>query len=374
MFRSRTRAVGVALAMAALAALALASGAMAAASEDADDDETKAVYALTNSPAGNAVVVYSRQGDGSLTPAGTVSTGGNGNGAGLGSQDAVIVSDNGRLLFAVNAGSDSVSAFRIREHSIELVDTAPSGGSTPTSVAFHDGLLYVLNAGTPNNISGLRVSQGGELSPIAGSTRPLSGDSTAPAQVGFSDHGEVVIVSERATNRLVTYTVDGSGLLSAPIVHASAGPTPFGFAVTKRDTLFVSEAGAGGGASSYRIGEDGALDSVSSNVMTGQRAACWAVVTKNGRFGYVTNAGTGNISGFAIGLNGESTLLNADGVTAVTGGNPTDAALSHDSRFLYVRVSALSQIAIYRIASDGSLQALAPLTGTPAGLAGLAAY
>jgi 6-phosphogluconolactonase len=374
MFGSRTRAVGVALVLVALAALVLASGAMAGASSTDDDASPRAVYALTNSPTGNAVVVYSRQGDGTLTPAGSAATGGNGSGAGLGSQDAVIVSDDGRLLFAVNAGSNSVSSFRIAGGGLELVDTEASGGSTPTSVAFHEGLLYVLNAGVPNSISGLTVSEDGELTPLASSTRPLSGADTAPAQVGFSDEGEVVMVSERATSRLVTYAVGANGLLGAPIVHASAGPTPFGFAVTKRDTLFVSEAGAGGGASSYRVGEDGALDRVSSNVMTGQRAACWAVATKNGRFGYVTNAGTGNISGFAIDRNGESTLLDADGETAVTGGNPTDAALSNNSRFLYVRVSALSQIAIFRIASDGSLRALPPLTGTPAGLAGLAAY
>jgi 6-phosphogluconolactonase len=370
MFGSKTRAVALVVAAAVLSALALASGTMAA---SAGNDRPKAVYALTNATDGNAVVVYSRSGDGSLAPAGLFPTGGAGSGAGLGSQDAVIVSDGGRFLFAVNAGSNSISSFRISGSGLELADTAPSGGSMPTSVTFHRGLLYVLNAGVPNNVSGLTVSRHGELTPLAGSTRPLSADDTAPAQVGFSDGGDVVIVSERATNRLVTYTVGGSGLLSAPIVHASAGPTPFGFAVTKRDTLFVSEAGAGGGASSYRIGRDGDLDPVSSNVMTGQRAACWAVATKNGRFGYVTNAGTGNISGFAIGRNGESTLLNADGVTAVTGGNPTDAALSNNSRFLYVRVSALSQIAIFRIASDGSLQALPSLQGTPDGLAGLAA-
>ena len=56
--------------------------------------------------------------------------------------------------------------------------------------------------------------------------------------------------------------------------------------------------------------------------MTGRRAACWAVVTKNGRYGYVTNAGRGNISGFAIAQDGSAALLDADGVTAVTGGNP----------------------------------------------------
>jgi 6-phosphogluconolactonase (cycloisomerase 2 family) len=369
MIRSMTRVVAVALAAA--AALTLASGAVAKASDNGAGP--KAVYALTNALDGNAVVVYSRSGNGSLAPAGSYPTGGNGSGAGLGSQDAVIVSDGGRFLFAVNAGSNSVSSFRILGRGLELVDTAPSGGSMPTSVTFHHGLLYVLNAGVPNNVSGLTVSRRGELNPIAGSTRPLSADDTAPAQVGFSDDGDVVIVSERATNRLVTYTVGRNGLLSTPIVHASAGPTPFGFAVTKRDTLFVSEAGAGGGASSYRIGDDGTLAGASSNVMTGQRAACWAVVTKNGRFGYVTNAGTGNISGFSIGKDGAAALLNADGVTAVTGGNPTDASVSANGRFLYVRVSALSQIAIYRIAADGSLHAQAPLTGTPAGLAGLAA-
>jgi 6-phosphogluconolactonase len=157
-------------------------------------------------------------------------------------------------------------------------------------------------------------------------------------------------------------------------VHASAGPTPFGFAVDKRNTLFVSEAGAGGGASSYQVGADGSLAPVSSMVMTGQRAACWAVVTKNGRFGYVTNAGTGNISGFAIGQDGSASLLDADGVTAVTGGNPTDAAVSHDGRFLYALVNATNSIAAYTIGADGALAPLPESTGNPSGLAGLAAY
>jgi 6-phosphogluconolactonase len=127
-----------------------------------------------------------------LAAASSYPTGGNGSAAGLGSQDAVIVSDDGRLLFAVNAGSNSVSSFRIRGDGLELADTAPSGGSTPTSVSFHHGLLYVLNAGVPNNVSGLTVSHDGELTPIVGSTRPLSADDTAPAQVGFSDGGDVV--------------------------------------------------------------------------------------------------------------------------------------------------------------------------------------
>ncbi len=333
-----------------------------------------AVYALSNASAGNAVVVWERGADGSLAPAGSYSTGGTGTGAGLGSQDAVIVSEDGRLLFAVNAGSSSVSAFRITGPGRELAGIAPSGGATPTSLTYHKGLLYVLNAGVPNSISGLAVGKDGSLTSLAGSTRPLSAAATAPAEVNFSDGGDALVVTERATNRLTSYAVGADGRPSgAAVVTPSSGPTPFGFAITKRDTVFVSEAGAGGGASTYTLDAGAALTPVSSMLMTGQRAACWAVATKNGRFGYVTNAGTGNISGFALAQDGSGSLLDAAGVAAVTGGNPTDAAISHDGHFLYARVAALGRIAIFRIASDGSLAELPPLEGTSAGLAGLAA-
>jgi 6-phosphogluconolactonase len=361
---------GVVSAVGALAAVALAAPAIASESPEV----AGAAYTLTNAPAGNAVLAYTRYEDGSLSPAGSFASGGNGSGTGLGSQDSVIVDESRRWLFAVNAGSDSISSFRILANGLQLTDTEPSGGTLPTSLTHRRGLLYVLNAGGSNNVTGFTVGQDGSLTRIFGSTRPLSAADTSPAQVGFSADGTTLIVTERATNLIDTYRVGQGGRLTGPVSHPSAGPTPFGFAVDKRNTLFVSEAGEGGGASSYRVGADGSLAPVSSMVMTGQRAACWAVVTKNGRYGYVTNAGTGNISGFAIGAGGSATLLDADGVTATTGGNPTDAALSANSRFLYVRVSATSSIAVFRIRSDGSLSTRPPLTGTPAGLAGLAAY
>jgi len=274
--RTFVAAAAVALATAVLASPALANG-------------TGNVYALSNSPAGNSVLVFHRGADGSLSAAGSVASGGLGTGGGLGSQGAVILSPNGKWLFAVNPGSNTISSFRIRVERLELVDTARSGGTLPTSVAFRGGLLYVLNAGVPNNVSGFTVSRKGELTPLANSARPLSAPSTAPTQVGFNDDGSSLIVTERTTNIIDTFAVDRDGYLSGAIIHVSSGPVPFGFAVSKRDTLIVSEAGPGGGASSYRIGEDAALDPVSTMVMTGQRAACWAVVTRNGRFGYVIN-------------------------------------------------------------------------------------
>ena len=340
---------------------------------DDDDEDRGAVFALTNSPGGNAVVVFARAKDGSLTQAGAYPTGGLGSGAGLGSQDAVIVSEDRRLLFAVNAGSNSISSFRLRDERLQLLSTAPSGGVLPTSVTYRNGLLYVLNAGEPNNITGFRVTSRGWLVAIHGSTRPLSATQTSPAQVGFSDDGRNLVVTERATNLIDTFTVDDDGRLEGPFINASAGPTPFGFAVGRRNTVLVSEAGAGGGASTYRI-DDGRLDPISAMIMTGQRAACWAILTPNGRFGYVTNAGTGNISGVAVARDGSATLLDIDGITAVTGGNPTDVAMSADGRYLYARVGALSQIAVFGIRLDGSLFPLQPFNGAPASLAGLAGF
>src|SRR5437667_12883082 len=227
--------MSLALGAAALVVLSLVPGTTASGAA------AGAVYALTNSPAGNAVVAYQRGADGSLTPDGSFSTGGTGTGVGLGSQGAVIVTDDHQWLFAVNARSNSISSFRIRPDGLELADTASSGGTMPTSVAFFRGLLYVLNAGVPNNVSGFVVGRDGSLTLIAGSERSLSGADTGPAEVGFSDDGKAVIVAEKATNRIDVYVVGADGLLSGPTVFPSAGPTPFGFAaVDKRNTLLVS--------------------------------------------------------------------------------------------------------------------------------------
>jgi 6-phosphogluconolactonase (cycloisomerase 2 family) len=343
----------------------------------ADDDRWNAggrgaVFTLTNAPAGNAVVAYRRGPAGALTPAGTYPTGGVGTGAGLFSQGAIVVTDDRRFVLAVNAGSNSISVFRVRHNGLQLVDTQPSRGVMPTSIAVRNGLVVVLNAGQPNNISGFLLGPFGRLYPIPGFTAPLSAAQTNPAQVGFSHDGDTLLVTERATNLISTFSVDHFEL-DGPYPTPSAGPTPFGFAVGSRNTVLVSEAGAGGGASTYRVKRD-RLTPVSSAIMTGQRAACWAVLTPDGRFGYVSNAGTGNISGFAIGRDGSAELLDADGVTAVTGGNPTDMAMSDDGRYLYVRVANLSAIAVFRVGRDGALTPLPSLAGTPSGLVGLAGF
>jgi 6-phosphogluconolactonase len=196
----------------AAAALALVSAAFAA---PAMANGSGNVYALSNSPAGNAVIAFDRAADGTLSPAGSVASGGVGTGGGLGSQGAVILAQGGGWLYAVNAGSNSISSFAVRRNGLELVDTEPSGGDRPTSLTYSDGTLYVLNAGTPNSISGFAVDKG-EIQPIFGSTRPLSDAQTNPAQVEFAPDGDVLVVTERLTNLITTYVVGPGGVAGAP--------------------------------------------------------------------------------------------------------------------------------------------------------------
>ena len=336
------------------------------------------VYTLTNSAAGNAVAVFERSSNGALTAAGSVPTGGLGTGAGLGSQGALVRS--GTRLLAVNAGSNSISLLAIRGDKVRLLDTAPAGGVGPISITVHRDTAYVVNQGdatTPANIAGFRVAAG-ELTPRAGSSRPLSAPSPAPAQIEFSHDGALLVVTEKATNRIVTYTVDGAGFAGPPNAQPSAGQTPFGF-VADRGRLIVSE--AFGGApdasvlSSYRLGADGTISVVTPNAATTETAACWVVITDNGRFTYTTNTGSGSVSGYEVERNGELTLLDPDGRTADTGAgsSPLDAALTSGSRFLYVLEGGTNEISGYRVRHDGSLVAAGAIGGIAAGAAGLVA-
>lgn len=333
-------------------------------------DAPGAVYALMNQSAGNAVAMYTRAADGSLTWLGSVPTGGLGAGSSLGSQGALALSDDGRWLVAVNAGSNDISAFRIDAGGLALASRVASGGAGPISVAVHGNLVYVLNAGGDGNISGFTLGSDGTLAAIPGSTRALSAAGVGPAQVSFSPNGQWLVVTEKATSRLDVFAVGFDGVASPAITTASAGGTPFGFAFGHGDELFVSE--AAGSASSYVIDGAGTLRAASAAVSTHQGAPCWAVVTRNGKFGYTANAQGGSISGFTIDADGAIALLDADGRTAVVGGGNVDLALSGNSRFLY-QLNGNRSISGFRIAADGHLSAVGTVAGLPASTVGLAA-
>ena len=342
-----------------------------------------AVYTMSNDAAANEVLAYDRAADGTLMMIGAYATGGMGAGEGLGNQGGVAISANHRWVFVVNAGSNDISAFEATPGGLMLRDVEPSLGARPVSVAVHGDLLYVLYADGAGAIHGFHVGDEGDITPIMDSMRPLSGAAmTAPAQIGFTPDGSVLVVTEKATNLIDTYVVVADGTTAGPNVYASSGETPFGFDFTSRGSLLVSEAFGGAeamaAASSYSVAPDGTLEVISATVQSSQTASCWLVVNPNSRYAYTTNTPADTISGYAIdGATDSLSLLDEDGVTVFSGEGtgPLDAAFASNGRFLYVLNSGSHEIAAYRVHKpDGSLMWIQTVPGLPETANGMAAH
>jgi 6-phosphogluconolactonase len=348
-------------------ALALALPGVVAASDGA----AGYVYTETNSATGNAVLAYARSWTGTLTPIGSFSTHGVGTGGGLATQGEVILAGGGRWLLAVNAGSSDVTVFRVKDDGgLDFASRTGAWGTDPVSVTAHDGLVYVLDAGGSGNIAGFKLDDG-KLKYLAGSSRPLSGVATNPAEVAFSTNGRFLVVTERATNMLDTYQVNSGGWAGWAITTASSGPVPYGFAFDLRNHPIVSEA-ANSTISSYKLSSAGAAV-ISASIPSGGIAACWVTVTPNGDWAFDTNAHGGTISSFEIHSNGSISLTHSVAANTGTGSAPLDMSVSADGRFLYVNEAGSHMIGGYRIGSGGTLVALSGAPVLPAGASGLAA-
>ena len=342
-----------------------------------------AVYAMTNEATGNRVQAFNRGADGRLTAAGSFPTGGMGSASFEGSAGGLILAgqspDNlgrgNRYLFATNTGSNEISVFVVQQDRLTLVDKVPSGGVQPVSLTLRKDVLYVLNQAS-GNINGFLLGAQGTLTPIPGSTRPVTGGGPADtAQVAFTPGGDVLVVTGKNTNIIDTYTVGADRVASGPVPNQATGVTPFGFAFTQRGQVIVAESFQGamgqGAASSYEVPNTGVLVPISGPVRNNRSDTCWVVITDDNRYAYVANAQTGDVSSYRVAPDGTLALLAP--IAGLTGPLTIDEALSQDSRYLYVRVLSDGTIRVFQVQEDGSLTPLQTIGGLPPGAIGLAA-
>jgi len=359
--------------------LAVAAAEIAQPVSAGDTDQWGKIYTSSNSAAGNEILILDRSPDGVLTLEGLVSTHGLGLGKGLGNQGALALSSDRHWLFAVNAGSNEISTFNVASGRPVWVANVASGGIEPISLTVHDTALFVLNAGGTNNIAGFRIGNSGQLTAVSDWSKHLSAPSVGPAEIAFSASGEIIVVTEKATNNIDTFLLD-DGALQGPFVHASSGATPFGFAFDFRGHLIVSEAfgGAAGASavSSYIVSDDsGAMHTVSPSVGDRQSAACWIAITNNSKYAYAANTGSGSISGYRVDDAGRLSLLDGDGKTGVigAGSGPTDEALTPGNRYLYTLAPPIGSVAGFRVGAAGSLSSIGLTGGLPTTATGLIA-
>ncbi|HET9094632.1 MAG TPA: beta-propeller fold lactonase family protein [Solirubrobacteraceae bacterium] len=350
------------------AALTLAAAGSAAARQPAQGATAAgapgAVFVQTDALAGNAIAVYDRASDGTLTPAGTYPTGGDGGRLGgsavdhLASQDSLAYDAAAGELFAVNAGSDSVSVFGVEGDQLQLRQVIGSGGSFPASLSVHGDLVYVLNSADGGQIQGFRLTADGRLRSIPGSGRGLGLSVAVPPQlqfvntpgdIAFSPDGQQLIVTTKAnTDAIDVFGIDPSGRLSAtPTVNSEPGTVPFALAFTTPGVVDVANA-ATSTVTSFQLQGDGELTALST-VATGQLATCWLVA--DGSTLFAGNAASSSESSILTGPGGSLALA----ATTSTDAGTVDAATSPDGRYLYVQTGAAGIVDEYSVGAGGSL-------------------
>jgi len=329
---------------------------------------SQAVFVQTDNPSGNQVVAYHRAPDGVLTQAGTYATGGLGGilaGSAvdhLASQGSLSYDPWHSLLYAVNAGSDTVSVFAVNGDRLALRQVLGSGGSFPVSVAVHGDLVYVLNALGGGRLQGYRAS-GGFLVPIPGSGRALGLDPTAspqftntPGQAAFTPDGSQLIVTTKDNgNDIDVFGVRFDGRLSAsPVVNSEPGTVPFAVSFDSYGHLVIAEAGTNALAT-FALAADGTV-SLIDQVPTGASATCW--VAPAGPFLFASNAGSASESGYVSSSGGQLSLLGAAGTDPGT----VDASAAAGGRFLYVQTGGNGIVDEFAVGAGASLTEIGAVT------------
>lgn len=363
---------------------------------DRFDQPPTVVYTETNDPreGQNAVLAYRRDArTGELTRIGKFATGGTGQlnvpklvGPDDGDQQ-VQASADGRFLFAVNQGSDSVTAFRIRGNGgLERVGTFASGGDQPDSIGIAGRYLYVANRGdagqgnpgtTTPSVTAFTISRDGTLTRIANSTVSFPVGTFVTQTLVSPDNRFLFVESATLSgtaggNTVSTFRIQPDGqLVAAPGGPAGAGtdaPVLLGAAAHPRLNIVYT-----GFASSAQVGvftydETGRTSYVGPAADTGA-APCWCVVSADGRVLYVANTATDSVSVFSLAdplhpvqvqeyaLGGPRT--NATGPGAA---NVFEIALDPTGRFLYAVTQSTdpafpqgNQLHTLNVARDGTL-------------------
>ena len=359
-------------------AVASVCAVLAAGSASASSDVVGHIYVNDNTGGVNTIGAFDRHADGSLTPmlGSPFVAGGVGTGTGLASQGSLQESDDGRYLLAVDAASNEISVLRImHDGSLKSAGRPVSSeGVNPVSIAVHDDLIYVANAGTATstggtNYTGFTLNPGGRLRPLAGSTVTLP-DPSQPGDVAFSPDGGKLVGTRVGTSLIDSFTVGSNGLLTAapdsPTAGQGVGPFGSEFRPTNTAQLFVANAHDGanaGSVSAFAVGADATLTSIgASPFRDNQTAPCWVEISHDGQYLFAVNTASGSISSYSIATGGSLALLQSTPITGA--GTPEDARLSPDGNTLWVVDPTADTVSGFTF-EGGSLTEL-PTSPTPA--------
>lgn len=368
-----------------LLAIALSVGATASTVYAADLNRSTAdsVFVLSNDNTKNEVLTYQLGYDGQFSLRYRTATGGRGSGGTtdpLQSQGSLTLSGDHSLLFAINAASGTVSSFHLVNGLPVLVDVESSGGAFPVAVAERSDTVYVLDAGGSGAIDVFKADSLGRLHELRDSSTYLTAANSGASSISISPNGRWLVVIEKAPNQIDVFPIHSDGTLGTVVSNKSVTPGVFATRFTHNGQLIVSENQPGGtdvsSISSYAINPDGTLAALTQSLHTFGDGNCWNVVSPNGKWVYVDNAGTSTVAGFSIASSGALTpIANTILATFPSGAANLDMTTSADGKYLFTLLSGSGSVGVFTINSNGTLNELGEIDGLPktAGFNGIAA-
>lgn len=343
-----------------LVVLAMSVAGAFAVTAPAQASDAGAVFVQTNDPTANSIDAFHRNADGTLTFLHSYSTGGLGGREAVAGSDPLatqgslrLIRDEG-LLVAVNAGSNTLSVFRVSGEQLSLVQVVSSGGLFPTATGVNGDLLYSLNAGGAGSVSGYRIA-GGTLHPIQDSTRTLGLSNanppfflSSPAQIGFTPDRAHLIVTTKTNGTVEVFSVGADGRPSDEPVKNPAGPVPFAWVFDSAGRIVLNFAGTSS-LQTFTVNSDNTITPVGAAVSDTRAALCW--ITPAQGFDYASNTGTGDISQFQVQNDGSVVLVNAIAASGIPGATDSAAA----GGFLYVQSGSSGTVHAFSIGAGGAL-------------------
>jgi len=339
--------------------------------------------ATTGSP--NTVSAFRANSDGSLTllAGSPFATGGNGsNGGTISANDIAIVprTSSLSLLYAVNQGDGTISAFTINPGTGNLTLLAGSpflidGLSGDFSIApSPNGAFLFATDDSTTVIRAYSISATGTLSEIPGSPFQ-TGNSWLGLKV--TANGRFLLAGETSGNGGVgVFSIGPSGSLSAVSGSPFAGSGPSSGITVNCSGSLAFHIDNQQAIDVYNMSSNGSLNPVAGSpfqTVTGFNAGL--TLSPNNQFLFVTdpfgNNGASDISSFAVGNGGALTPAPGSPYPALFGpGGVAATTTSNDGKYLYSYGFVFAQVDVQRIAANGSLTEVGDFITTGQGAAG----
>ena len=239
------------------------------------------------------------------------------------------------------------------------------------ALIIHPSGKFVYAVDNASGVWAYRVAADGALVQVEGSPFAPGGSSH---DIAIDPSGQYAFVDSFLNNRLYTFRIDPTSGALTKIAETMAGDHPAGVAVAPSGKFaFVASGGSGdlgghggGGAVSQNSGvwafsidpATGTLTEIGSVAIGGTPFRI--TVHPTGKFVYVTNLMSGNISAFSIDALGALTSI---GTPFPTVDRPWSITMDPSGRFVYVTSFESSTISGYSI--DANTGILAEMDGSP---------